>query len=290
MTRASYAALDRKYKTRRPGHKNKTIDRGVFITLNDDDVFDIWFANPQWVKQPNGDYKRQNNPQLLATMTPTNILTLRYEGKITQTLCNRFSDLLGLPMSSNKAQYRNYKQHIRIYHARTVHGSIDWKTSVPYFVGAAWDMNGMYAQLTNPEPDVKIAVKTDAVVEARRQFDSLRKLAKVSERIGALNDVADKFVTKPWDARREFRDKVKALAAINVTDPVFDDVLAVLVHGAMKTESPSGMQYDNATKRYLPVPIETRRSKWINRALFNGFAELRNVHYAANDAFKEVAA
>lgn len=252
---------------KRFGPDCRLYDRGTHFEV----MHNLW----QGWDNSSGRYVRQTKPVPLATITPDNIVTLTFTEEPDQTVCNRMTQICGKAVGLNKRDYRNYEQHVRVYAGR------DWRETLPYFPG----MQFQHGKILNAKPDVKKVIDPAKVLQARREFDTLRKLCRTSVRMGAFDEFAHEYLSERW--RIPVKD-VRQLEDININDPSFDDALALIHHGGHNTTRPDTTRYNPTTKTYERIDPHIVKQNWLTRCVENGFKQLRKQFYETNDGFLSV--
>lgn len=278
----TYTYLQQQFARRKKGSQFKSIlsdcrlyDRGTHfeITHNKFERWDNDNGRSEWAKV--------TKEVSLATITPDDVLTMTYNNEVTITVCNRLTSLTGWPVRLNKREYDNYQTHVRVY----CHDG--WRTSEPYFDGMQWDVKNGGAVPLNKKPDLKIVVDNTKVQQAKREFDAIRKLCRVSAKIGAFDEFAETYMFDRWLIPL---NKVKSIDEINTTDPEFDDAYALVCHGGYDTQRPDRHYWDHKTKQYLQRDMHELKREWLAKCVENGLKQLRREFYKANDAYVQIAA
>lgn len=252
----------------------KLYDRGTHFEI----VHKKWLS---WENTSEG-YRKVTKDVSLATITPDDVLTMTYDDGVNMTVCNRLTSLTGWPVGLNKRSFSNHKQHVRVYCKDN-----GYQNSEPYFAGMKWDVKNGGAVLLNPQPDLKLVVDNGAVQKVKKEFDSLRKLTRTMLRIGAFDEFAAKYMTKRWDIKL---DDYKSLVDIDPNNPIGDDALAIIAHGAWNINRPDTHHWDKNTRQYVKRSLDEVMREWLTKAMERGLKDMRRKAYENNDAYIEIAA
>lgn len=235
----------------------------------------------EWEHTTKG-YRKITRDVPLATITPADVLTMTFEGTPDITQCNRLTSLTGWPVGLNKRQFSNHKQHVRVY---CVDGG--WHASEPYFTGMRWDVARGGAVLLNRQPDLKLVVSNDHVQAVKKEFSTLRKLARTMVRLGSFDEFAGKYMTNRWQIKL---DECKPLTDIDPNEPIGDDVAALVAFGGHNIQRPDTHYWDPHTKQYTKRDEHQVMRDWLMKAVERGLKEMRTIYYDNANAYMEVAA
>ncbi len=278
----TYATCRALFNGRRKGAEHRTIFRDCLL-YNRGDYFEVHHKQFQtWEHQGSKGYKAVYTTHPMATIDKNDVLTMTWAGRIDITTCNRLTKLTGYPVGPNKKDYGNCKQHVRVYCV-----DLGYKHSLPYFTGMQWDVKSGGAVPLNPQPDVKIITDNDKVQAAKKKFSDLRKLCKVSVKMGAFDEFSGQYMDNRWQIHSL---EAKPMDKLDAANPDFESAMSVLIHGARNTIRPDMHYYDHINKRYIPRDVPTVRREWLNRSVENGLKQLRKTFYEANDGYIEVTA
>lgn len=228
------------------------------------------------VKTENG-FDITLHKRLLATITPDNVLTFKWQAVVSPTICARLTTLCGRAVVRNKSEYRNYKQHIRVYSEPNA-------ASRPYFAGMQWDVSGPYSKLLNPQPDIKVVVDKTAVAAAKQQTNKLRRLVYTMLKLGSFDEFAYKYESQRWSIPVENYKKLSEIDFDNLTS---DDAMAVVVHGA-RFSSVGNRFVFSRTHGYQPISLDQVIKGWLTRSINYALKDLRTNYYETHNGYREV--
>lgn len=273
-----YEEFQRMFKHRKAGARRKSIYNDCWL-YKVNDHFEVRFKEKSRYSRVGNGWVL-NESEIPLARVDRESTTLLFDGEIDMTVCNRLSSISGRGIRLNKSEYRNYKQHVRVHCYLDSNGYTDWSRSTPYFPGIQFDAN---RKVVNPQPDLKLVVDNPVVQQAKREFDTIRKLTKTMARIGSFDEIF-----APLNRWKIDIDNVKPLAEVNTTDPTGDDALAVALHGAKATQVPSKHSYENG--KYTKRPDDQLKQQWQTKSIEKGLAMLRKEFYKRTNGYIEKAA
>lgn len=288
----TYKNLQAMYTTRRKGAEYKPLATDTRIYLVDG-TFEIRYIHFQWTNKSVGKgYVRvERESELLATVTPDNVLTL--EADTSRILSyptgrNRIEKITGCLVWSDASGHRNKLSAIRIkgryYDATTgSHNYQPWctsTTSLPYVKGTKFQLNddNNRMECLNKPDDVKLFVKNDAIQQAKASTAVIRKLVMAMSKLGEYDDM----MNNKWGVHSTL-----LIAEINYASPTAEDAKAVFAHGLRTSTGSDRYRYVDG-QGYVQIPEHERIQSYRMRCIENGMKALRKHIYQSSDGYERI--